>query len=407
MKSVFFSVILMAISASAMPKFLPHILPDAPSSAYRGKYILSPVRSATDNVQEAIMLGERNMAWLNHMNSFRPEGQKIQLTKPGDLNGIPIETPKTYSPKTVTEDYQKTKADMPADMAKILYSDAAFTQDPPISEQDYITWAKKVDRNYQTAVRWTLMEPYLGYLSKIRAEDLRGYYFLGKKTANVESLLRSMDTLPADQQAQITEWLTQMCQNLDGLMANCESRTEESIQNKAAYEFYLRYVDAGAEIWNRYFSLENPRPEIQWSSAQPNVMKVPFTDPKNPKVLDFLKFNIEDEYKWDLWNLHLDFLVQTPIHVEFQAGVTPHVNAAGGDTITMDANAPLSEWDVQWTIRHEFGHVLGFVDCYLEFYDPKQEAIVTYQLDINHLMCARSGRMQKSMYDTLKKFYYK
>jgi hypothetical protein len=73
----------------------------------------------------------------------------------------------------------------------------------------------------------------------------------------------------------------------------------------------------------------------------------------------------------------------------------------------MDANTPLTEWDVQWTIRHEFGHVLGFVDCYLEFYDPSEKAIVTYQLDIDHLMCARSGRMQKSMYDVLKQYYLK
>jgi len=409
MKSIVSAILLMACSAGAAPKFLPHILPDAPSSAYRGKYILNEnvARTTGDSVQDAIKLGERNMAWLEHMNSFRPEGKEIQLTKPGDLKGIPIEDPKKYSPKTITEDFKTTYAEMPAEMAKILYSSLPFTNDTPIAEEDYITWAKKVDRNYQTAVRWTLMEPYMSYLSLRRAEDLRGYYFLNKKTSNVESTLRSIDTLPAEQKAQIVEWLTQMCQNGEGLSSFCETRVEEAIQRKAAFEFYLRYLGDGETIWNGYFSLENPRPEIQWLASKPNVMTIPFADPNNAKILDFLKFNIEDEFKWDLWNLKLNFVAQTPIHVEFEPGVTPHVNAAGGDTITMDANAPLTEWDVQWTIRHEFGHVLGFVDCYLEFYDPKEEAIVTYQLDIDHLMCARSGRMQKSIYDTLKHYYYK
>ncbi|MGZ5278941.1 MAG: hypothetical protein ACXWC9_03310, partial [Pseudobdellovibrionaceae bacterium] len=359
MKTIFLAILLIACSSDAAPKFLPHILPDAPSSAYRGKYILdtAATRKAGDSVQEAIKLGERNMAWLAHMNSFRPEGKEIQLTKPGDLKGIPIEEPKTYSPKTVTEDFKTTYAEMPADMAKILYSSVPFTDDTPIAEEEYITWAKKVDRNYQTAVRWILMEPYIPYLSLRRAEDLRGYYFLNKKTSNVESTLRSIDTLPADQKAQITEWLTQMCQNGEGLSSFCETRVEEAIERKTAFEFYLRYLGDGETIWNGYFSLENPRPEISWTASKPNVMTIPFMDPLNAKIMNFLKFNIEDEFKWDLWNLKLDFVAQTPIHVEFEPGVTPHVNAAGGDTITMDANAPLTEWDVQWTIRHEFGHV--------------------------------------------------
>jgi len=52
----------------------------------------------------------------------------------------------------------------------------------------------------------------------------------------------------------------------------------------------------------------------------------------------------------------------------FEPGVTPHVNGIGGRIITMDANAPLDDYDVSWTIRHEYGHVLGFPDCYVEFY---------------------------------------
>jgi hypothetical protein len=409
MKTWLLAIVLFACTAQAAPRFLPHILPDAPSSAYQGKYIVgnSAAFGADQDVESAIKLGERNMAWLTHMNTYRAEGHKIQLTRPGDLKGIPIDAPKKYSPETISLDYQTTYAEMPAPMAQILYSTQAFTNDTPIAETDYVTWAKKVDKNYQTAVRWKLMKPYLSYLTMRRAEDLRGYYFLAMKTDNIEAKLRSAHTLSTEEQAQIKDWLTQMCQNRDGLSADCANKAAASIQSQAAYEFYLGYLNNSAELWNSYFSLENPRPEITWSSSSPNVMNIPFKDPSNANILEFLKFNIEDEFKWDLWNLKLNFQAQADIHVEFEAGVTPHVNGAGGDTITMDANAPLTEWDVQWTIRHEFGHVLGFVDCYEEFYDPTDKAIITYQLDIEHLMCARSGRMQKSLYDTLKQFYYR
>jgi hypothetical protein len=219
--------------------------------------------------------------------------------------------------------------------------------------------------------------------------------------------LRSFDTLSDDRKKETRIWLLQMCQNSEGPMLDCAAEVEKSIAKKAAYEFYLKYLPGSQDIWDSYFSLHNPRPEIEWTAANPLKMLVPFQDPKDSKILDFLRVNIQDEWKWDKWQLVLDFKSSADIHVEFEPGVTPHVNDLGGNTITMDNNTPLTEWDVQWTIRHEFGHVLGFTDCYLEFYDPKEKAIINYQLDVENLMCARSGRMQQRHYETLKNSYLK
>lgn len=393
--------------AEAKKYLIPHIMPDATSTQYQWENRKLGMARANADVDYAIKLGERNLAWLKHMNSFRPDGKKIQLTRPGDLKGIPIENAKSYSPLTIKESYDTTYRDMPGDMAKILYSNTSFSDDVPIVEVDYIIWANKVDKNYQTATRWKLMEPYLPVLEKRRADDLRGFYFLSKKTANVESVLRSYASQTAESQQNIINWLQQMCRNAYGLNAGCEAAVLKASQAGTLYEFYLKVLPKSQDIWDSNFALENPRAEISWSSKAPTVMNVPFRDPLNDVIKNFLKLNIEDEFKWTNWNMRINIVPQAPIHVEFQPGVTPHVNGAGGDTITMDANTPLTEWDVQWTIRHEFGHVLGFVDCYLEFYDPSEKAIVTYQLDIDHLMCARSGRMQKTIYDTLKQYYYK
>jgi hypothetical protein len=81
------------------------------------------------------------------------------------------------------------------------------------------------------------------------------------------------------------------------------------------------------------------------------------------------------------------------------------VDKLGGNEITMDKNAPLSEYEVQWTIRHEFGHVLGFRDCYLEFYDSTEKAIVSYQFDVTNLMCSRQGHLKEIHYQELKRLY--
>src|SRR5439155_5532825 len=97
----------------------------------------------------------------------------------------------------------------------------------------------------------------------------------------------------------------------------------------------------------------------------------------------------------------------TMTHIVWEAGATPHVESAPGSTITMDENSLLSEYDVQWTIRHEYGHVLGFPDCYHEFYDVEEEVFVSYQLDVTNLMCSRRGKLKETHYNELKKAYFK
>ena len=84
-----------------------------------------------------------------------------------------------------------------------------------------------------------------------------------------------------------------------------------------------------------------------------------------------------------------------------------NVNGLGGNQIVMDSNQPIEEYESQWTIRHEFGHVLGLPDCYHEFYDTNLEAYVNYQLDVTDLMCSRAGNMKERIYTELKKAYGK
>lgn len=411
---VFLLFLTVAFSAQANKRIKEkiHILPDSPGWIYLEKSknpSLLP-RSTSENEGEivaAIQLGERNLAWLTYMNQFRDDDNKLKLTKPGDLKGIPIEAPSKYSGATVLARYQELEEQIPSELKAVLYSSVELPKDLPVTEEVYVQWARAIDKNYQTAVRWKMMQPWLGMLELDRKDDIRGWYHLSKKTENVESLLRSLDTLPEDQRLEIQIWLEQMCQNTEGLFKRCQDKTKAAIDEKKAYEFYLKYLPGGERIWNSNFSLHNPRREFVWNNKNPLEMMIPFRDPKNTVILDFLKVNIEDEFKWNDWKMILNFKPSAAVHVEFQSGVTPHVNGVGGDTIVMDKNTPLTEWDVQWTIRHEFGHVLGFVDCYLEFYDPKEKVIINYQLDIEHLMCARSGRMNQAIFDTLKKQYFK
>ncbi len=138
-------------------------------------------------------------------------------------------------------------------------------------------------------------------------------------------------------------------------------------------------------------------------------MSVIFKDPNNSVISDWLKVNIEDEFKRPLLNWGLEFnLIQTNsssvAYLRFEPKVTPHVS--GGNVIVMDQNTPIEEYEVQWTIRHEYGHILGLPDCYQEFYEPEKKLITQYQLDITDLMCSRAGDMNDRIYKELKRNYY-
>ena len=162
--------------------------------------------------------------------------------------------------------------------------------------------------------------------------------------------------------------------------------------------------------YDSYFKIPTSRSDVTWTSADPELLSIPFKNPGRDDVKIWLSTNIEDEWKWEGWQLRLAFQDQgdnNMTHVVFQAGATPHVNAIAGSEITMDANRSINEYTARWTIRHEYGHVLGFPDCYLEFYDAASATMISYQLDITNLMCSRRGHLQQSHYDELKRVYYR
>jgi len=405
------AVFAMATTALVQPAFAHkkaeypvHILPDEETRMENIPVELSYDGSTSDYVTEAMRVGKKNMDWLKHMNSVRPEDQKIALTKPGELTPIPIDKPKIYSPETVERDFKELFDAVPESMKVVIFGTAPFTDNPDVDLQTYIQWAKKVDKMYQTATRWTMLKPYIYQYQQNKVADIRGYYFLAKEE-NLNDKLENFSTLSSEEQTRLTPLLVNMCENSEGLFG-CENKLQTAVDNKSVLAFYKKYLNNSKSAFDDNFILGATRTDITWISSEPNRAYIPIRPTNSPQVNEFLEFNIEDEWKWDGWNLDLVFNPSAAVHVEFVPGETPHVNGLAGDKITMDGNAPLTEWDVQWTIRHEFGHVLGFPDCYVEFYDKGLKAMVNYQIDITNMMCSRAGKMQEIHYSEMKKNYF-
>ena len=392
------------------------IPPDATSGIYRNELRkqvrplneLDPERDAPA-VAEALRLGERNLAWLAHLNAHRGDRPALSFTSPSNTTGVPITAPKRYSAATVARDLTAFKADAASAFLSVVQGSAALPDEVPLAEAEYLALGYKLDRIYQTAARWKLMEPYLWQLAARERDDIRGFYFL-EREADLASKLQNFAGLDAEKQGALRGHLENLCfNNARYSKAQCRARFESSLAGNQLVDFYTAARPSGEQRFSRLYNLNVRRDDLQWQGSRAHLS---FVDPSTQAVRDFLKVNIEDEWQrpnlaTGAWNLLIDFAGQSGLspYVTFVPGATPNVNGLGGNRITMDANAPLSEYDVQWTIRHEFGHVLGFPDCYVEFYDEPAREMVNYQIDTTDLMCSRQGKMNTRLYEALRQTY--
>lgn len=411
MGSLLFGALLSMVATASVGPSKPHlhILPDASTAEYlmalENQSAFSFLR-ANPIIEKAKYLGARNLKFLEHLNRFRAADVPLRLTQRTEgYLGIPIESPRKYSPQILETRLNTLKTEMPPALRAILLEEEAFTDRLPVDEESYLLWARKINGLYQTAMRWTLVEPYLSYYRTAKTGDIRGYYFLSKEP-DLEDKLRHLHESSADEQKRLGDLLVDLCQNdPTRTRKDCEARLKRAIRNKKTLAFYERHLPAGKKTWDSYYSVSNPRRDLIWNSKNSDEAVLPFRTPASNDILQFLKSNIEEEWTWGSWQLRLDFQPNAEVNVIFQPGVLPHVNQLGGNTINMDANSSLEEWDTQWTIRHEFGHVLGFNDCYVEFYDETEKAMINYQLDVTNIMCSTNGKVKDIHVDLLRAKY--
>ena len=366
-----------------------------------GKTIM--IKGETDSqLDNIVKVGKRNLDWLIFMNQNRTA--PLQFTIPGSLKGIPITEPSRYSDKIQIQKFNEYVAALPTAMKEILIDGKPFTTNPPMADADYTKLGNAMDKIYQNTLRWQLMLPYLSEYEQMKSSDIRGYYFLSQ-VSELNSKLKNFGDLLVVEKEQFREWLIGECMNSEETYDSCQHELGIYERETDVIGFHNRYVGHSKSVYDAFFQVEQARTDVTWVKGSPDLTLVPFVAPERTDLKDFLSKNIEDEWKWAGWQLRLDFKPTAAAHLVLQPGTTPHVNGIAGNIIYMDGNAPISEWDVQWTIRHEFGHVVGFPDCYVEFYDASKQEMVNYQLDITDLMCSRAGTMKERMFREMKKTY--
>jgi hypothetical protein len=354
------------------------------------------------NIEQILKVGKRNLDWLKKINET--QNPKLSFWGPGFRMGYPLEAPKKYNQQTVVNDFLVKLRDLPGVMKTVLMSDSAFPATMPLPQEQYLEWGRAIDKSYQNAARWKLMRDYLPALEQRRQQDIRGWYFLQQDPMAAEKM-RNYAKLPLQDQQDLKQKLLSVCYNSQANFKFCQSEFQTFVVRNQVLMFFEMYKKNAQNIWSDFFVI-NPNQTLRSAKLTPAGMSVPFKPTDSRSLREFLSDNLQAEWQWDGWKLSVVFeAVLGAVEVLWKPGATPHVPYLGSHQIVMDANTTIFEWEVQWTIKHEFGHNLGFPDCYNEFYEAESGMIVAYQMDLTDLMCSRKGNIKKRHIDELNRVY--
>lgn len=373
------------------------------------------ITEAESQLQEILEVGKRNLDLLAHLDrkSGRGDGENPSYRERARRlgRGIPIAAPKEYGPALILARYQQWRRSMPQAWLALLDGQAEFPDLPPADAGALARLGKDLDLLYQDASRWLFMSKRLPALRHKRKLDVRGYYFLSLEK-NVLARLETFAAQPASEREKLAEWLSGICGNaLNTTFESCRTELLEAMQKKTLRAYYERYFPAARTVYERYFALE-PAPShwMDWvREPDEEALYVKFADPKATVWREFLAANIEAEWRAKGFQLKLDFIYPPGRHawrwpqLRFEPGSVAYVSE--GRVITLDTNISPDDPNNSWTIRHEFGHVLGFRDCYVEFYDEPRGVIMNYEIDTKNLMCSQGGTFLPIHYQRLKEAY--
>lgn len=349
--------------------------------------------------------GTRALDWLNLVNKNRAPEQKLLLADRNTKNPVPPDAPKINSIKLMLKTYQERISKLPPEMQKVLLENQLLSESTFVTDELFISHIREINSSYQNAVRWIGQQPWLSYYTQNAQYDIRGLYFINRDE-NFKTDLLSFEILQPARKQLLTKWLLGICLNRTADVAACKAEFATVLTSKDALNFYQKYLLNAQKTYANFFALNDVRKELNWN-GEGTVITQDFILPSIKSIANWLKTNVEEEWEALNFQLLVNYVPQnlTTPFIEFKTGVTPNVSGATWNKITMDPNYSLDDFSTQWTIRHEFGHVLGFPDCYLEFYEPATEEMIYYTIEPDNLMCAWGGVLKPSHVEELKRVY--
>ena len=366
-----------------------------------GSGISKKVGEKSDNaiISKTIAAKEKLDELINLFNRNRARSISVLAALEGEHS---LEKPLIYSPKTIAQDLAKLQSQMSPELKRVIFENGRIDLNR-ISEIDIRRHGGKLAGLYELAIRYELLIKRKSVYVEQSHKDVRGFNYLYGSKIN-EKTLNNFSSYSSSQQETVKEALMGICRNNKVKIAKCKKELNTSIRRNTLGAYYTKYINTAVTNWNSFFQIpaRGVRSDVRYVNG---VLELPFKRPETRAQEDFVR-TIETYWKTPGLAVYLDFQdVENIPNLILKENSVAHVNKLGGNDIIMNSTINMNAKGTQATLNHEFGHVLGLPDCYIEFFDEEQDAFVNYQLFKSDMMCSASGKLTPRIIEELKRVY--
>ena len=240
--------------------------------------------------------------------------------------------------------------------------------------------------------RYEAMKCQANQLSKNKDKDLRPYlYFTHKCNQECDDIGLSKIFLNEKQTA--IKMLNNLCLSFDSAAVCAENITAMANSNQLS-KYAGQLLDRfSREKFEKLFQLKNQNPKhlcLKENEMTKLNLKI-FNGGLNSYVFQLVYEQIASTWSKNNFQIIFDEVIdpqQADLKIIPTNGQLSHVNNDDLKTIYLDRN--LDNMTIQKVAAHEFGHTLGFPDCYIEFFDSSSVSLIYYELsnDNQNIMCS-------------------
>ena len=254
--------------------------------------------------------------------------------------------------------------------------------------------AQEVFFEYQKALRYEGLKCSQDYLATKKASDITPY--MSMKTFCLEKNndeLCTMDTLLnlslSDENLVIKNNLT-MCNSLNNDPEGCQRQYSLETVGTVQKDFKKHFYDSLFKLRSSHLSF-NCEQQSDVTVMKLKVLKSGYAEDKLISMMDY----VSEQWSRNNFKLEIQLVNERSSDVIELIPTNRSVSYVPDDNNRqIYLSNLLDSYAGKRVLVHEFGHVLGFPDCYTEFYDSEKKSLIYYEIskeDTNIMCSLKSG----------------
>lgn len=252
---------------------------------------------------------------------------------------------------------------------------------------------------YNSSLRYEGQKCSINQLISQQKNDLRPFMkmrnFCTDKEAKEMCSLETFDSLTYAESEFVKDTTIKLCRTFETNAVNCEAQYHINSENRTIGEL-VNYYQAKfkTEKFDKLFSLRDTHLSFQCSKTAEDTTKMlikVYSRNIPQEELEILTKAVAVEWTRNSFELDIK-IVNSPgsdvVEITSVEGGTSYVPNNNNRLVFLSQSLNLTT--KKNVLAHEFGHVLGFPDCYTEFYDNQNKDLIYYEMDKNNtnIMCS-------------------